>query len=282
MTYKNLMVHMQLGTSNGPLLRAAVALARQFDANVVGIAVGQPLQVIYGDGYVAGDLYEQDRQQTTQRMQAAEAEFRAALQGHVHHATWRSAVTFAAPADWLAEQARCADLILTGAPSGQETRAEGDLFEPSRAVNTGDLVMRVGRPVLRIPTMPGPVQLARIAIAWKDTREARRAIADALPLLQRAAYVAVIAVAPKEGLDTANAQLKDVADWLLSHGVHCVVMTSLATGNDGNALYTLAQDVGADVMVAGAYGHSRLREWVMGGVTRDLLLGTERCAFLSH
>lgn len=282
MTYKTLMVHLQLGTTNVPLLQAAVALARQFDARTVGIAACQPLQIVYGDGYVSGELYEQDRLQNKQRLQAAEDEFQTAMQGQVPHAAWRSTVTYAAPADYLAEQARCADLVLTGSPATPGATSEGDLFGPSRAVNTSDLVMRVGRPVLRVPNAPGPLKLARVVVAWKDTREARRAVADALPLLKRAAYVAVIAVAPNGGLDTANLQLKDVAAWLLAHGVQCEAMASLATGNDGNALYTLAQDAGADVMVAGAYGHSRLREWALGGVTRDLLLGGERCAFLSH
>ena len=282
MTYKTLMVNLQLGSTNAPLLQAAVALARQYDARTVGIAACQPLQLVYGDGYSSGDLYEQDRLQTQRRMHAAEAEFHAAMQGQVLDATWRSTVSYAAPADDLAEQARCADLVLTSAPAASGATPEGDFFEQSRAVNTSDLVMRVGRPVLRVPNALVPPTLQRVLVAWKDTREARRAVADALPLLKRAAYVVVAAVAPNGALDAAHLQLNDVAAWLLAHGVKCEVMAQLATGNDSNALYALAQDAGVDVLVAGAYGHSRLREWALGGVTRDLLLGSERCAFLSH
>ena len=90
MTYKTLMVHLQLGTTNVPLLQAAVALARQFDARTVGIAACQPLQIVYGDGYVSGELYEQDRLQNRQRLQAAEDEFQTAMQGQVPDAAWRS------------------------------------------------------------------------------------------------------------------------------------------------------------------------------------------------
>ena len=273
--YATLMVHLELGRSNAGLLQIAADLAARFHASVIGIAACQPLQVIYGEGFVSGDLYEQDRQELDKEMKAAEAEFRSALQACAATLEWRSAVTFALLSDYLAREARSADLVITGV-------ASGDLFDASRSVNSGDLVMRAGRPVLVVPATTGKVKLERILVGWKDTRETRRAVSDALPLLKNAAHVAVVEIAAEDELTAARSRLEDVAGWLKRHGIKAECLASPSTGDDATALYAVAQDQGADLIVAGAYGHSRLREWALGGVTRDLLLRANFCSLLSH
>jgi nucleotide-binding universal stress UspA family protein len=139
--------------------------------------------------------------------------------------------------------------------------------------------MEVGRPVLVAP--PGFERLAakRVVVAWKDTREARRAVHDALPFLVRAEQVHV-AVAGHEARREGGA---DVAAYLASHGVS-VATRLLHQPEIGAAdeILRFARREDADLIVMGAYGHSRLREWVFGGATRDMLQGTSLCCLMSH
>lgn len=275
MSYATLMVNLAPGRPNAGLLKIAAELAERFGAGIVGIAARQPLQMVYGDGYVSGDLYQQDRDEIAKELKATEAEFRAALQGRVAFVEWRAAEVFAYLADHLARESRCADLVLTGVGTG-------DVFDASRAVNVGELIMQTGRPVLIVPTVATTLALDHVLIGWKDTREARRAVYDALPLLKQATRVSVVEIAAEDDLPAARIQVADVVSWLGRHAVRATGSTRLSTGDDATALYVIGRDEGIDVVVAGAYGHSRLREWVLGGVTRDLLLSADRCSMVSH
>jgi nucleotide-binding universal stress UspA family protein len=87
---------------------------------------------------------------------------------------------------------------------------------------------------------------------------------------------------PEQDLAAARTQLADVALWLGRHGVTADQVASPSIGDDAEALWALARDLGAELIVAGAYGHSRLREWVLGGVTKNLLLSKDRYSFVSH
>jgi nucleotide-binding universal stress UspA family protein len=274
-TYATLMVHLQLGQSNAGLLRIAGDLAERFQAAVIGIAACQPMQ-IYGEGYVPADIIDQDREEIDKEMKAAEAEFRAALGSRIGDLAWRATVAFTSLADYLAQEARCADLLVTGVDRN------ASLFDASRHVAMGDLVMQIGRPVLVVPAAASKLAFDRIVLGWKDTRETRRAACDALPLLKRAGHVAVVAIAPPEEMTAARAQLEDVVGWLARHGVAAEALASPSTGDDAAELNEIADEQGADLIVAGAYGHSRLREWVLGGVTRDLLLRADRSSLVSH
>ncbi len=274
MTYSTLMVHLELGRSNAALLQAAVDFARRFDSEVIGIAGCQPMQMYYAEGY-GGDIVEQEQKGIDEEIKAAEAEFRSALSSKVQHVAWRSTARFGPVLEFLAHEARAADLVLTGV-------ARGDAFDSSRAVNTGNLVLQVGRPVLIVPLAARELRLNQVLVGWKDTRESRRAIADALPLLKQAARVTLGTIAQEEDLGIAREGLADVARWLARHGIEAEQVASPTIGDDANALWALAQDLGADLIVAGAYGHSRLREWVLGGVTKNLLLSTDRYSFVSH
>ena len=275
MTYTTLMVHLEIGRSNASLLQIAGDVAEHFQAGVIGIAACQPIQPIYGDGFIAGDLMEQNRDEMAKELKEAEREFRSVLQTRVATLEWRSTVAFASLSDYIAREARGADLIITGV-------ASSDLFDASRTMNTSDFVMRVGRPVLIVPAAVDKLKLDRVVVGWKDTRETRRALCDALPLLKKAAHVFVVEIAAEDELDAAHLHLDDVVGWLKRHGIVAESLASPSTGDDTTQLYAFAQDQDADVIVAGAYGHSRLREWVLGGVTRDLLLRADRCAFVSH
>jgi nucleotide-binding universal stress UspA family protein len=136
--------------------------------------------------------------------------------------------------------------------------------------------------VLIVPATADKPRLEAVLVAWKDTREARRAVADALPLLKRAAHVCVVEIADDADLRAAHVRLDDVVAWLARHGVVAQPLAANTNPADADQLGTIAKEQGVDLIVAGGYGHSRLREWVMGGVTRSLLQGAQRCSLLSH
>ena len=276
MTYKTLMIHLQLRQSNEGVLSIAADLADRFQAGVIGIAACQPVQIVQGDVYVSGDLVDQDRKEILKEIRHAEAAFHKALGPRVDLREWRSAVTLASLPGYLADEARSADLIITGLDRYTS------LFDMSRHVDIGDLVMQVGRPVLIVPTTAHALKAERIVVGWKDTRESRRAILDALPLLRRAAQVALVEIADAADLAAARARLADVAAWLKRHGVVAELVASPSTGDDAARLNAIVRDQDAGLVVIGAYGHSRLREWAFGGVTRELLLHTDRCLLVSH
>lgn len=275
MSYATVMVHLEPGRSNAGLLKVVADLAEHFQAGVIGIAACQPMLMVYTEGYVSAELIEQDRRSTARDMEAVEAEFRAALQSRIAKLDWRSTLMYTSLAEYLARQARGADLFITAAPSG-------DVFDGSRALNLGDLVMHIGRPVLIVPTAAQTLKLGRVVVAWKDTREARRAVFDALPMLLAATDVCVVELTDEDELDEAQARVDDVVGWLDRHGVSATSLVALSTDDNAAALLAIAQQRQADVIVAGAYGHSRLREWALGGMTRDLLSPIGRCSLVSH
>jgi nucleotide-binding universal stress UspA family protein len=274
--YGTFMVHLELGRSNARLLEMVGDLAGRFDAGVIGIAACQPMQITYGDSYVSGDLIERDREEIQKEIKAAEAEFRDALHTRASNLECRSAVTFGSVSDYLAREARSADLVITGVDRNAL------LFDSSRHVSIGDLVMQIGRPVLIVPAAADRLRLERVIVGWKDTRETRRVALDALPLLKRADHVVVAEIAAEEELAVARTHVEDVVGWLERHGVVAEALACRSNGDDASRLNDIAQEQNADLIVAGAYGHSRLREWVLGGVTRDLLLRADRCSLVSH
>jgi nucleotide-binding universal stress UspA family protein len=276
MTYATLMVHLDLYGSNEGLLQIAGNVAERFEASVIGIAACQPLQMIYGDGFMLSDLIEQDRLETEKEMQAVEERFRAALHNRAKDLQWRSTMTLFSIADYIAHQARAADLILID-PSGG-----GAKLDPSRRVDVSDLVMRAGRPVLLAGPGETTLNLQNALVAWKDTREAQRAVANALPLLKKAAHVTVVEVAAEEDLAHARDHVNDVSEWLKRHGISAEPFAAVTGEDDAGRLDMIAKERGAGLVVAGAYGHSRVREWVLGGVTRDLLMRAGRSALVSH
>ena len=276
MTYRTLMAHLELGRSNAGVLGIAGDLAQRFDADVIGIAMCQPMQIIYSEGYIPADIINEDRDQRDKEIAAAEVEFRQLLQARAGRLEWRSAVTPDSLTDYLAREARSADVIITGVDHN------ASMFDHSRHVAIGDVVMHVGRPVLVVPAAATGLSFDSVLVGWKDTRETRRAIADALPMLQKAARVAVVELAAEAEVEAAQARLNDVVRWLDRHGVTAEAIVRRSTGDDARQLDAVAVERQAGVIVAGAYGHSRVREWVLGGVTRDLLLRAGRCALVSH
>src|SRR3546814_3866006 len=107
------MVHLERGKPNAYLLQITANLAQRFQASVIGIAACQPIQYVYGDGFISGQVMEQNRDEIQREADAAETEFRAVLGGRVSSLDWRFAITGASIADYIGEEARSADLLIT-------------------------------------------------------------------------------------------------------------------------------------------------------------------------
>lgn len=275
MTFANLMVHLEMGGNNDARLKQTAALADQFEARVIGITAVQPLAMAYGDGYAYGDILELDRVQTERSIAETEASFFTALKEVRTKVSWRSSFDVTPVIDYLADEARAADLIICGPSSGT--------FQPGdRRLNLGALLIQAGRPLLIVPEEPADHDLGNVVIGWKDSRETRRAIADALPLLRRAHRVTVVEISPVDDTSAARSHIRDVATWLTGHGISAEPMVAPSIGNDSDRLDSIAATQGAGLLVIGGYGHNRLREWVLGGVTRDMVRQPSRCILVSH
>ncbi|WFU38732.1 universal stress protein [Bradyrhizobium sp. CB82] len=277
MTYATVMVSLALGQPNEARLQVAGELAERFEAAIVGVAAAQFAPPLYfTDGAEAQRLIDQGEASVRQCLAELEGQFRAATRNRGGHVEWRGAVDF--PARYALQQARCADIIV----SGGQSPAFSDAFS---LVTPKDLVMQTGRPLLVVPDGIDWLDLRSVLVAWKDAPEARRAAADSLPMLRKAREITLVAIPePDDDRPAVLASVTDVVAWLARHGVTATAQVSEAGRNESAAdhLDKVAGDVGAGLIVAGAYGHSRFRELVLGGVTQFLLTQSARCVLLSH
>src|SRR5580693_517042 len=275
MTIATVMVSLALGQSNEARLEIVGQLAERFGAGIVGAAAAQFAPPLYfTDGQYAQDLIDRGEAEIKKRLLELETQFRQATKNRAAILGWRSALDF--PARFILQQARCADIIVDGGRSAAASEAFG-LASPK------DLVMHTGRPLLVVPDTANWLDLRSVLVAWKNTPEARRAIADAVPLLQKAKDVNVAEIL-EQGGSRADAEqgVKDVVAWLSRHGVSAAPRVSKNNQNHGATvqLDEIASEVGAGLIVAGAYGHSRFRELIVGGMTQHLVTQNLRCVLL--
>jgi len=275
MDYKTVMVGLALDRRNDACLRVAGDLAERFGARIIGVAASDIRPPMYfADGDFAQKLLDEEAAAIERRLSELEAEFRAAVERRATALEWRSAR--ALPVPYLLQQARAADILVIGAR--QET-----LVDPSSAPDPSDLVMQAGRPLIVVPSTVEWLDLRSVLVAWKDVREARRAVFDALPILAAAKEVTIAEIPEQDGRRAeALAHVADVAAWLRSHGITANTVVPEKAGGVTGQLENIAANIGAGAVIAGAYGHSRLREWVLSGVTRHLATESRRCAFLSR
>lgn len=273
--YRTLLVHAGPSLASTHRVELAASLARRFQARLIGLGAENCEPVAAVDPYagqLVGEVYEQMMRQVDADLKAAEAAFlRDAAGGDIE---WR--VERTTPGVAMARAARAADLIIT---TTDEARGR-DLYV---ALDPVDIILTSGRPVLVAPSGDGHLSAEKIVVAWKDTREARRAVADAMPFLVRAQDVRVQSICEPDEAGYAQTSADDVAAALRRHGVpargEVRVASDAAVAVELNAA---ADDLGADLIVTGAYGHSRVLEWALGGVTRSLLQKPKRYLLLSH
>jgi nucleotide-binding universal stress UspA family protein len=155
--------------------------------------------------------------------------------------------------------------------------------DPYSALDPGGAILSVGRPVLVVPDGVVAPRAEHVVIGWKERREARRALRDALPFLRDAGRVTIVEICNRGEEDAARDHMDDVARYLERHRINGGPRVILHQNGSGAAALTkVAAEEGADLLVTGAYGHSRLGEWMFGGVTRDLLATSPICCLMSH
>jgi len=275
MTYATVMVSLALDESNEARLEAAGQIAERFDSGIVGIAAAQFSPPVYfTSGEQAQNLIDQGQALIKKRMSELEVQFREATKNRAKYVEWRCAIDF--PARYILQEARCADIIVSGGQSNA-------FSDPFALASPKDLVMQAGRPLLIAPDNVSWLDLRSVLMAWKDTPEARRAIAYSLPMLRKAKEVTVAEIVEADdNRSAAVSRVRDVVAWLSRHGVSASEVVPENGGDVIAKLDAIAANVGAGVVVAGAYGHSRFRELILGGMTQHLMTQSSRCVLLSH
>jgi nucleotide-binding universal stress UspA family protein len=274
MTYAAVLVHVQAGKEGRSRLECAAAVAKSFDATLIGLAAEMIPPLMPEDGIypaLAG-WFEIVRASIEENLKGAREAFDAASADVAKPSVWESGVGFPTPA--MAAASRAADLIVASpAPERRD--------DPYRHASPAELVVTSGRPVLVAPPKGKGFVGARIVLTWKDTREARRAMSDAMPFFERAKEVLVLEFCADDDTNGAALRTDDVANALQRHGA--AASGKVVHGSAGGPeILHQANAFGADLIVAGGYGHSRLGEWVFGGVTRDLLAQDQYYVLLSH
>jgi nucleotide-binding universal stress UspA family protein len=273
MAYRSIIVNLDMDGINDPVLSFASDLATRFEARLIGFAAAMiPPQIVSAEGMVFdGQIIQMEREDIEKRLKELEKQFTKHASAAAS-AEWRGDAV--EPTQLLSELARAADLIVTAAPE------ERSFFNPYRSVDLGSLVLRAGRPVLLAMQNSERLATRTMLVAWKDTREARRAVSDAVPLLATAEDVVVVALSQGADIKTRES-LSDVATYLSRHDIKAHTEI-LKHQDEPEILVEFARSVRADLVVAGGYGHSRLREWVFGGMTRSLLSENRLNRFMSN
>lgn len=282
MPLKDILVHLDTTPRSAERLRVAATLARQHNAHLIGLhVVDVVLPTIAmadagGGGAMLGQLIDQMRAEALDAATGVEKEFRERMRLDAIAGEWRL-VEGALP-EQVALHARYADLAVIG-------QADPGSDQPGAGLVVEQVLFSAGRPVLVVPYAGRFESVGRrVLVGWNASREAARAVNDALPILERAEKATVLAVNP-DRLPGVHGEEPgaDIALHLARHGVKAEVdhMTAPSVP-DGEALLNRAAETASDLLVIGAYGHSRLREMVLGGVTRTLLREMTVPVLMSH
>lgn len=274
-----ILVHLDNSPRAQTRLDIAAMLARQHAAHLTAlqvIDVAIPVMAM-GDGGSGGaviaELLEQMRQSALAAGQKLKAAFDACLVREGIMGEWRQVE--GSTAEIVTLHGRYADLLVLGQDDPESDYAgvlEKVLFDS-------------GRPALAIPFAGSFKSIGkRVLVGWNASREASRALHDALPLIAKAETTTVFLANPKRGLAGHGEEPgADIARHLAQHGLQVNVAKAVADDvSDSALLLNYASDMGADLLVMGAYGHSRLREFILGGVTRSLLREMTVPVLLSH
>ncbi|QUD87085.1 universal stress protein [Phenylobacterium montanum] len=273
MSYKTLLVHAEAGDAADARLALAGGVARMFGARIVGLGA-EGFFPLMTSGFAAADgmVIEAVRERIAADLPLAEQRFRRLTEGCAEGVDWLTGYDY--PAVELVRHARGADLVVLSRPP----RGAAAAF----AAPVADVVLEAGTPVLLAGDTGAPLKAEKVLVAWKNTRESRRALADALPFLMRADKVTVLVVSG-ESEEVEQVGLHEVTARLARHGVDAdTLVAPKGQGTAAEAIERTANRLQADLIVAGAYGRSRLQEWALGGVTEDLLAASPRCVLFSH
>lgn len=281
MAYKTILVHLNDPRRAGPVIDAARRVGEQNEAHLIGI-YAVPTITIGAPTRVGAGVIETLRHRFHEEAAGLRGKFEDAMRGCAVTTEWRMVEARAGLTDsgaLVADQARTVDLVIA---------AQTDpTWDDSRMLDFPDrIALESGRPTLIIPNAGRfPTLGTRVMVAWNGSREAVRAVFDALPLLTAAKSVTLLTITrgriEAEDLDSVPAA--DIATALARHGVKCELQRSVAAGLEvEEELLSRAADASADLIVMGCYGHSRLRELVMGGASRGILAHMTAPVLMAH
>jgi nucleotide-binding universal stress UspA family protein len=274
---KDIVVNLSVAEKGGFVGDYAVSVAAALDAHLTGITfVYDPIVPVSSTGYIPAEVIETQQADSQAAAKAAVDRFAAAgTRAGVAVEPLTLAASFAGAGDQFGRLARRFDLAIVGQAEPkisavEELIAESTLFES-------------GRPVIIVPYIQkSALKLDRVMVCWDGSRPAARAIADAMPLLRRSGQVEVVIVANEPGKQD-EIEGADMGQHLARHGLKVDVKRIAGGDIDvADALLSHVADSGADFIVMGGYGHSRLREFVLGGVTDGILRSMTVPALMSH
>jgi nucleotide-binding universal stress UspA family protein len=281
MSYKDLLVVLDAAPDTSGRVDLAATLAERFSAHLAGLypipSPELPRRAGYADLAALEPVYHEWRARALEQAEQTREAFEraAALRGVASE--WRGAAE-----GWEADpalHARYADLTILGQRDPDDDEMALTRPRPER------VTLASGRPILVVPYAGKFATVGRcVLVAWDASREAARAVADAMPLLARAEAVTVLVVDPHTGPDGhGDLPGADIARRLARHDVKAQVeRTVSAEVPIGEALLSRIADLGADLLVMGAYGHSRARELLLGGATRSILASMTIPVLMSH
>jgi nucleotide-binding universal stress UspA family protein len=273
---KDIVVNLGLGASD-PAGVYAISVGEAFGSHVLGIAFCYE-PVIPGTvmGGIPPEIIDSQRAESDKKARAAIARFeQAANRAGISAETRTITASISGAADELGRIGRRFDLVVVGQPQRQKSL-------PDEVVDEG-VLFESGRPVIFVPFIQkGSMKLDRIMVCWDGSRTAARAIADAMPLLKKAKQVEVVIISAKPG-KSDEVPGADLGQHLARHGLKVDVKRITSPDIDvASTILSYAADSSADMIVMGGYGHSRLREFVLGGATRGLLEAMTVPVLMSH
>lgn len=286
MTFKDILVHLDDSHGHEARLHLACELARRHEAHLVGLHVLGPLALGAMatpaiSGYVTAETIQMVQERYRQGALAAAARAEAAF----HAETGRAGVTGewrrveGEPGEVATLHARYADIAVLGQADPDDPNFAGAARLPE------SVLLGAGRPVLIVPYVGSYETVGRnVLVAWSATREAARAVNDALPILRTAERVTVLSINPVRGIaGEGDVPAADIAHHLARHDVRAEAAYTVAEDiGVGDIILSRAADLGSDLLVMGGYGHSRTRQLILGGATRSILEHMTLPVLLSH
>ncbi|MGH6989542.1 MAG: universal stress protein [Stellaceae bacterium] len=273
---KDIVVNLSLGDQD-PAGLYAISMAEVFEAHVLGVAFSyEPLMPYSASGSVPAQFIESQRADSDQAARKAIARFdQAAKRAGVSSETLVLSASVSAASDQLGHVGRRFDVVVLAQPGHNKPM-------PDSAINEG-VLFECGRPVIFVPFIQkAGLKLNTVMVCWDGSRAATRAIADSLPLLAKAKKVEIVIIGkkPPKSDEVSGA---DLGQHLARHGLNVDVKRITASDSDvPSTILSYAADTSADMIVMGGYGHSRLREFVLGGATRGLLEAMTVPVLMSH
>jgi nucleotide-binding universal stress UspA family protein len=273
---KDLLVNLSIGAKHDAAVDYAVALAAAFDAHATAVAFSyDPVMAASVMGGMPSNFMDAQRAENERLAGQAKEKFdRAASLAGIASDSHVFSTSVAGAADQFGRMARRFDLAVVTQAETENAAAEDLIAEAA--------LFQSGRPVIVVPYIhKAGLRTERIMVCWDAGRTAARAIGDALPLLSLAKQVDVVMVTGEEGKRDAVPGA-DIGQHLARHGLAVEVKRIVAKGDVQGTLLSYAADSNADMIVMGGYGHSRLREFILGGVTRRMLAAMTVPCFMSH